>query len=162
MTVLDMCCGSRMCWFDKDNPDVTFGDIRNETHTLCDGRTLQIQPDIQLDFRNLPFTNESFGLVLFDPPHLKRAGLKSWLRAKYGVLNKETWQQDIADGFAEAFRVLKPGGVLVFKWNEDQIKLSEVLKLAKHKPLFGHKTTRGGTHWYCFMKPENSTEIENG
>ena len=31
-------------------------------------------------------------------------------------------------GFDECMRVLEPDGVLVFKWNEDQIKLNEVLK----------------------------------
>ncbi|EBW8880518.1 SAM-dependent methyltransferase, partial [Salmonella enterica subsp. enterica serovar Enteritidis] len=25
-TILDMCCGSRMFWFDKQNPDVLFCD----------------------------------------------------------------------------------------------------------------------------------------
>lgn len=24
--ILDACCGSRMCWFDKDNPDTVFMD----------------------------------------------------------------------------------------------------------------------------------------
>ena len=41
-------------------------------------------------------------------------------------------------------------GVLIFKWNEDQIKLSEVLKAIDHKPLFGNR--RSKTHWLVFMK----------
>ena len=45
------------------------------------------------------------------------------------------------------------GGVLIFKWNEDQIKVSEILKLTPNKPLFGHVTKRhGGTIWLTFMK----------
>lgn len=28
--VLDPCCGSRMMWFDRKNPDVVFGDRRAE------------------------------------------------------------------------------------------------------------------------------------
>jgi hypothetical protein len=31
-------------------------------------------------------------LVVFDPPHLKHAGPRSWLRAKYGVLG-ESWRE---------------------------------------------------------------------
>ena len=27
--ILDACCGSRMCWFDKDNPDTVFMDWRS-------------------------------------------------------------------------------------------------------------------------------------
>lgn len=51
--ILDPSCGSRMFWFDKTNPDVLFGDIRDETHILCDGRGLNIKPDVCLDFRSL-------------------------------------------------------------------------------------------------------------
>ena len=29
--ILDACCGSRMFWFDKNNPDVLFIDKRSET-----------------------------------------------------------------------------------------------------------------------------------
>ena len=35
--ILDPTCGSKMFWFDKNPDDVIFGDIRRETHTLCDG-----------------------------------------------------------------------------------------------------------------------------
>ncbi|MFN1099338.1 SAM-dependent methyltransferase, partial [Escherichia coli] len=39
-TILDMCCGSRMFWFDKNDDRAIFSDIRKEEHTLCDGRRL--------------------------------------------------------------------------------------------------------------------------
>jgi ubiquinone/menaquinone biosynthesis C-methylase UbiE len=58
--ILDVCCGSKMFYFDKQNPNVLFGDIRKETHILCDGRKLEINPDIELDFRNLPFPDNTF------------------------------------------------------------------------------------------------------
>ena len=79
--VLDACCGSRMFYFDKSNDRVLYMDNRSETHTLCDGRVLNIAPDIQADFRDMPFDNESFNLVVFDPPHLIRAGNNSCLRS---------------------------------------------------------------------------------
>ena len=85
--ILDACCGSRMCWFDKDNTEALFMDIRQETTTLCDGRTLTVCPDVVGDFRNMPFDNESVNLVLFDP--------LGWLRSMDGysqhgkmILNK--------------------------------------------------------------------------
>ena len=64
--ILDACCGSRMCWFDKDNPDTVFMDCRSEEHTLCDGRRLEIRPDVVGDFRKMPFPDNSFYLVLFE------------------------------------------------------------------------------------------------
>lgn len=149
-TVLDACCGSRMFWFDRENPNAVFMDNRTLETTLCDGRRLVITPDVVGDFRSIPFFDETFRLVVFDPPHLLNAGDTSWLAQKYGKLNRETWRDDLRRGFDECFRVLKPQGVLVFKWNEDQIKIGEVVKLAPIQPLFGQ---RGGkTHWLVFMK----------
>lgn len=53
--ILDACCGSKMFWFDKKNENVLFCDIRKETHELCDGRKLEINPDKIMDFRNMDF-----------------------------------------------------------------------------------------------------------
>lgn len=150
--ILDVCCGSRMFWFDKNHPDVLYQDIRSEEHILCDGRKLEIRPDVVADFRDMPYEDESFKLVVFDPPHLLKAGEQSWLAKKYGLLS-ENWKEDIRQGFKECFRVLELNGILIFKWNEDQIKVKEILKLTDVKPLFGHTTGRHGkTHWITFMK----------
>lgn len=163
-TILDPCCGSRMFWFNKSHPSVVYGDIRSETVTVTDRthsddgtRTLNIRPDRLMDFRALPYPDGQFQLVVFDPPHLKRAGVGSWMRAKYGALSPETWQDDIRRGFAECFRVLGAGGVLIFKWNEIQIRTRDILGLTDQQPLFGHPSgRRGGTHWICFMKETTS------
>lgn len=72
--ILDACCGSKMFWFDKNNPDVDFCDVRQQKDTLCDGRTLEINPDIIIDFTNMPFEDNSYYLVVFDPPHLINVG----------------------------------------------------------------------------------------
>lgn len=138
-----------MFWFDKNNSDVIFADNRELETTLCDGRKLVIEPDIKMDFRDMPFDDESFKMVVFDPPHLIHAGEKSWLRQKYGVLPEE-WRTYISNGFDECMRVLEKDGVLIFKWNEEQVKTSEILKTIKYKPLFGDK--RAKTHWMVFMK----------
>lgn len=126
-------------------------DCRELETELCDGRKLVIRPDVVGDFRAMPFADCSFRLVVFDPPHLRWCGEGSWMKAKYGQLNRETWQDDLRRGFAECFRVLMPHGVLVFKWNERQVKLNEVVKLAPMPPLFGQRA--GKTHWLVFMKP---------
>lgn len=103
-TILDLCCGSRMFWFDKQDPRAVFADIRSEQHTLCDGRSLVISPDIIADFRALPFADASFFIVVFDPPHLERVGENAWMGKKYGRLNKKhgvpTFAQDSKRRFA--------------------------------------------------------------
>ena len=147
--ILDATCGSRMIWFDKENKDTLYMDNRQLTDILCDGRILNVNPDIVADFRSMPFEDNSFFLVVFDPPHLRKAGEASWLAKKYGVL-AENWKKDISQGFSECMRVLKPNGTLIFKWNEDQVKLGEILRVIDKKPLFGNR--RSKTHWMVFIK----------
>lgn len=153
--VLDPASGGRMMYFDKAEQRVLFGDYRREDFELCDGREFHIHPGLQMDFREMPFQNDSFSLVVFDPPHLVNAGPNSWLAKKYGVLDKNQWREDLRRGFAECFRVLKSTGILIFKWNETQIKLSEILALTPNKPLFGNRQPRqSGTHWIVWTKEE--------
>lgn len=132
-------------------------DNRELEDTLCDGRKLEIKPDIVADFRKIPFKDNSFKLVVFDPPHLLRVGENSWLAKKYGKLGQD-WKSDLKQGFEECFRVLEPYGILIFKWNEEQVKLSEILKLTNVRPLFGNK--RAKTHWLVFMKGEKGNDKE--
>lgn len=151
-TCLDVCCGGRKFWFDKDDSRALFLDNRTVETTLCDGRRFKVAPDMELDFRNLPFQDCTFPLVVFDPPHLTQAGNSSWLATKYGVLDHD-WRDDLRKGFSECFRVLMPLGTLIFKWCEEQVKLSEVLALTEEKPLFGNR--RGKTTiWVVFQKAE--------
>lgn len=156
--IIDLCCGSKMFWFDRNNPAVLFCDKRRGSHLLKDSsstggtRTLVIDPNLQADFTALPLPDNSFSLVVFDPPHLIRSGEKSWLAKKYGKLGSD-WREEITKGFAEGFRVLKPEGVLIFKWNEHEIPVSQILKLTPVKPLFGNRCGKSAkSHWIVFMK----------
>ena len=42
--IIDVCCGSRMFHFDKNNTDVVYMDNRQVEDTLCDGRMLSYDP----------------------------------------------------------------------------------------------------------------------
>lgn len=154
--ILDACCGGKMFYFNKEDDRVLFQDIRDFNTTLCDGRAFSVHPDVVADFTDMPYPDESFTMVVFDPPHLKYSGdkkqLKGWQMIKYGHLSCG-WKDNIRKGFAECFRVLKCGGFLIFKWNETDIKVSDILKLTPVKPIFGHISgKRANTHWICFMK----------
>lgn len=144
-----------MFWFDKSDSHTLFSDIRAEQHTLCDGRTFTVNPDMIADFRDLPHPDNRFNLIVFDPPHLKHAGESSWIAKKYGRLDRDAWRADLSAGFNECWRVLRPGGTLIFKWNEAQIKIREVLSCFSQRPIFGHTTTHNlKSHWLVFYKPE--------
>ena len=151
--ILDPCCGGRMFWFDKQNPHVLFCDNREFSGDLWRGiRPFEVKPDILADVTCLPFDDESFYHVVFDPPHLTHAGESSWIRKKYGRLPKE-WKPLIQGGFSECWRVLKPYGTLVFKWNEDSVTAGEIIKAIGREPLYGQKERKGNkTHWMCFVK----------
>lgn len=149
MKILDACCGSKMFWFDKEHESALYMDNRTLDTTLCDGRKLVVNPDVVADFKNMPFDDETFYLVIFDPPHLIRAGYKSFLKAKYGRLDP-TWRDDIKRGLMECWRVLKKNGTMVFKWNEEQILFSMVKDLLPCEPIIGQR--RGKTIWLVFFK----------
>lgn len=157
--ILDVCCGSKMFYFDKNDPRVHFNDIRECEETLCDGRKLIIQPDTKYDFRNLPFKDNTFSLVVFDPPHLIKVGDNAWLAKKYGKLPRE-WQPYIKQGFDECMRVLKENGVLIFKWNETDISTKEIIECVGIKPIFGQRTRGVKTHWYVYMKETKDSRDE--
>ena len=144
----------RSFYFDKRDKRVLFGDIRvKETHLLTNGQTIHIEPDEVMDFRAIPYPDESFQCVVFDPPHRIKLKAESDFIKKYGSLEKESWQENISKGFTECFRVLKTNGTLIFKWSEVSIPLREILKLTPNKPVLGHPSgKRMGTHWVLFIK----------
>lgn len=157
--ILDVCCGGRMFWFNKKHPDALYVDIRKKQtfksrgNNRKDDRNRSVLPDKVMDFRKLKLPDQSFSLVVFDPPHLKTLGKNSYMAKIYGRLNPETWQKDLQKGFSECFRVLKKNGILVFKWNESDIPLKDILCLTPVQPLFGHRSGKAQkTHWVCFMK----------
>lgn len=151
--ILDATCGGRMMWFDKNNPLCLYIDKRKvESMKCCDGRTFSVDPDLVTDFTDLPFEDDTFHLVVFDPPHLLYAGETSYMAIKYGKLSKG-WEEVIRAGFQECMRVLKPYGTLIFKWSGIQISTRKVIEAIGQEPLFGHNSgQRMKTHWMTFMK----------
>lgn len=160
--VVDVCCGPRMMWFEASDGRALFLDKRqamipgDRGTVKTRGRVDRfVAPDVLADFTKLPFADNSFHLVAFDPPHMLqyRAGAagKGILPSVYGTL-RSGWPEQLRGGFAECFRVLKPNGVLVFKWSEVNIPVSQILLATPHKPLFGDRRGKH-THWITFMKP---------
>ena len=142
-----------MFWYERNEPHTTYMDIRKEILTCKDRglkREIEIKPDIVADFRDMPFADATFDLVVFDPPHLIRAGKTSWLAQKYGTLDLMSWQNDLYKGFWECQRVLKDNGILLFKWNEEQISFRDVLKAVQCQPILGDKKSK--TRWSVFIK----------
>lgn len=152
--VLDVCCSVKGMWYDKNDQRALFMDKRKETHIdtyPCGTKTNIIDPDIIADFTDMPFEDESFYHVVFDPPHIV-SNSESQITKKYGKLEGD-WRDMLRQGFKECFRVLKPNGTLIFKWSEVQFPVKEILALTEEKPLYGHRSGKKmNTHWICFIK----------
>ena len=117
--ILDASCGGRMMWVDKHHPNVLYMDIRNAIYVQS-GVTIKIEPDVVGDFRNLPdqVKCRNYRLIAWDVPHLLGTKMTGVMTKKYGVLNPETWQQDLQQGFNQLWDVLEPYGVLVVKFKD--------------------------------------------
>jgi 23S rRNA G2069 N7-methylase RlmK/C1962 C5-methylase RlmI len=149
-----------MMWLDKKNPNTIYIDIRKEVEGFDKHRhRFNIQPDIVADFRNLPFPDKTFKLIVWDPPHMIRPdgqkALTGILVKKYGALTAITWKSDLRRGFNELWRCLDVNGTLVFKFCDREIQFDEVLKCFHTQPLFGTVTKKndyGETKWFTFFK----------
>ncbi|AFH21870.1 putative methyltransferase [environmental Halophage eHP-11] len=147
----------------KDRDDTLYVDKREREPGFAgqEGRTYGVDPDEIQDFRDLEYDDETFNLVVFDPPHVIKDGgmesLSGYIEKNYGALCAETWQSDIRAGFEELWRVLAPGGTLAFKFADNAADWGEVLDLAPVEPLFGttNKQRNGvETRWFLFYKEE--------
>jgi hypothetical protein len=125
LSILDPACGSRMMWFDKSHPGVVFGDCRSETLTVTD-RTHRTDGVRVLEIR--PDQVMDFRKMPFPDGTFRLVAF-------------------------DPPHLVRAGRVLIFKWNETQVRVREVLALTPERPLFGQVSGRGHmTHWLVFMK----------
>lgn len=153
--ILDACCGGRMWWWDKAHPLALYMDNRQAPHgSRADRPNWSCAPDVVEDFRSMPFEDDSFHLVVFDPPHISRPGQASGnVALQYGTLPYGAEGVTLKRGLAECWRVLAPGGSLIFKWAGK----AETAKSAfPTEPIVGTRSFRKssglGTRWFVFYK----------
>jgi ubiquinone/menaquinone biosynthesis C-methylase UbiE len=163
-SVLDVTTGGKHIWHgEQKNADrVVFLDRRKlESESIKQQPNWEVAPDVQADFRELPFRDGAFDLVCFDPPHRVTDGgmeaISGIIETKYGALRAESWQSDILAGFEECWRVLCPGGTLTMKWNDAKRSNADVLAQLPETPLYGTNTekTDTTTSWWVFHKPRD-------
>ena len=145
--ILDVTAGYRGIWFSKDDSDTVFLDRKKD----C-------RPMVQGVWQSLPFPDNLFDMVVFDPPHMVLSEQnKGVMKARYGYIDNRSFHSDFYRAFRELFRVLKASGFLILKWNDHDKGLDKVLALTDMKPLFGQKTAvrtkhSSSTYWICFRK----------
>jgi len=126
--ILDSTCGTRIMWRVKELPQVVYLDVRPE-----------VKPTIVGDAGCAPFRDEVFDIIYFDPPY---GGWRwsTWTYKKFGMqaLSRYWYGPDMSDREIITFilrcnrefkRLLKPGGLIFFKWCDTSMPLSKVLPL---------------------------------
>lgn len=109
--VIDVTANTRKMWKGVDWPSVTFSDIDPS-----------VAPDIIADFRALPVEDESFDIVVFDPPHLPAAAASpasdKRFVANYGLSfapKADNVSEYHAPFLSEAKRILRSDGLIFTK-----------------------------------------------
>ena len=169
--ILDATAGNRTMWHHKKSPHIIYSDRE---------KGLKIKPTIFADNRKLPFKDETFTIIFFDPPHdigaddsdilgmgklrLKEAkATEKRLHTYYGLYHVKTIPQMIELIYRsqkEFWRVLQNGGLLWLKWNEIAMKLDRILaifadwRILLKLPIQSQTHTLGTkqTYWVCLMK----------
>ena len=156
MVVLDATAGNRMMWPNKNPPNIIFMDKEID---------LRIPPDIICVWEYLPFRDEVFFNVIFDPPHM-RLGRTSRYRDPKGVTSHGTWwgfvknKPDLIRSTMKAQKEFSRVSTrLSFKWNETHYKLYEILKcfmdwvlVDKREYVSNKKHGKSKTWWLRFIK----------
>lgn len=70
----------------------------------------------QADCRQLPLDGESIASIMFDPPFLHHHGKDSRMGNRFSSMPSQRELRDMyADALTEFWRIMRPGGLLVFK-----------------------------------------------
>lgn len=165
MKILDATCGPKGMWYQKKHPYVTFMDERNGMYG-----NYKIQPDVVSEWKDMPFADNTFDMVVFDPPHIIQNSDNGNMVQEYGRLSPATWSSVLQNGIEQCFRVLKQDGFFVLKWAKadkfaHSIPIEQILKLVPYPPLFGTRTGKKDTnHWIVFIKwrPEQPLPFKSG
>lgn len=146
MRILDATAGRRAIWWDKEHPTATFIDAR------ADGR----DSTLKRDFRKTGFPSGYFDLVIFDPPHMT-CGPRSAMAKRYGHYLTSEIRDMVRDGFAEFHRILRPDGLVAFKWATHDTSLARILEpVVGFEPLVGVPTAQRTKHssvtYWCLLR----------
>ena len=131
MKILDATAGFRGIWFEKNHPLVTFLDKRSGKYYYMTKsgkkKCTTIKPDVVCEWKDIAYPDDYFDMIVFDPPHIFRKDITNGnMIIDYGKLNPNSWRRDLEIAFKQLFRILKPNGVFILKWNECNKSIDDI------------------------------------
>lgn len=157
--ILDATCSFAWVW--PNAYAAIRGDVRRE-----------VNPDIVLDAKHLPFREGCFDKVYLDPPHT--FGSSIYVHDKmerYGHFkNRREWHEFAEAAQPEAIRVCKPNGLIFWKITETADSRLKVAHIpTEGSQLIAHRITKSksnrtgkhNVHWLT-MKPTIREEAKAG
>jgi len=169
--ILDATCGPKGMYHGLTRQftteEIIFIDVRKGTFTSINypDKSVTVQPDILADDRHLPFRDNTFTLIIFDPPH-GQYSMKSYLGPRFGGLTSRELRYLFIYANIEFHRVLKTPGYLLIKCVDSDdydykvkraftnFKLLLDIKYPSQAHTKGSKTN---THWLLYVKRPSST-----
>ena len=123
--LLDVTVGSKKIYNGKEirlgdnlvGIDVRSGDftIKKEKYGHWADLVMIIKPTVKADLQHLPFKDNVFRMIIFDPPHLTSKSESSIMYRTYGGWTKSERLHILPKANNEFKRVLKEGGFLILK-----------------------------------------------
>ena len=99
MKILDATTGFKGIWYQKNHPFVIFLDKRKvdcieSRHPIGKKRRVKINPDVVSEWKDAPFPDDYFDMIIFDPPHLivDRDKKLPGMAIEYGCLYKDNYK----------------------------------------------------------------------
>lgn len=125
-TALDPTFGEGAFWKNGTHLDLTAHDSLEER-----------APNGVVDFRNLPYIDQQFDLVVFDPPHIADAGADSIMGQRYGTYSSDELLRVIWTGTREAWRVARLGIIVKVTdgvHGQEYVEESAAVRMAAGRP----------------------------
>lgn len=120
--ILDACIGGALMYDEWQKRlgdsfvsiDIRKGSYIQDSDKRWSAKTLEVKPVVLADLKKLPFRDNVFDSIVFDPPHFS-CGINSFLRKYYGSWDHQEVKASLKAANVEFARVLRDGGQLLLK-----------------------------------------------
>lgn len=121
--ILDVCCGAEKMYHGSQSQlatnefitiDIRTGDFSYKSKSSVTTTSVIVKPKILADMRYLPFKDDTFDIIVCDPPHMD-CGLTGFMYKAWGSWNQQETIDIMKLANLEFSRCLRKNGTLILK-----------------------------------------------